>query len=302
MVEALPTGDQRFTLQNEEPIRVSPTTNELASLDMQRITLTFIGNLVNMIRASAGKAKNKFRRQDKKEEEADVVTRLLNQFAVSNQEILQPVFRTVLIDEAHLLRNICSYWGIGAALMGLHGERIVPLTGTPYNNGPKDMAAIMTFVDPSKPAAKLWWWENATKSRTRDAIVKSVRKWRERYMLRRGKDVLVHQLPPKTVASIHVSPYPAELFVYDIFEEQMLDLLREFRKLECSSEKMLGQRILFKSMMAKLACQVRLKSLFCKSVPSKSSIDVVQFTLLQNCCCPLSEWLLSTRCCLAAER
>lgn len=56
------------------------------------------------------------------------VTRLVSE---SSKKIKDPVFGLLVTDEAHLLKNIGAYWGIGTALMGIHAQRSVPLSGTP---------------------------------------------------------------------------------------------------------------------------------------------------------------------------
>lgn len=92
--------------------------------------------LIITFRADKGKAKNLFKRTG--ESEAACVARVLETF-IEDQKFerrsLVASFRTVIVDEGHFLRNLTSFWGIGAALLGLNAERIVPCTGTPFCNG-----------------------------------------------------------------------------------------------------------------------------------------------------------------------
>ena len=53
--------------------------------------------------------------------------------------------------------KVLAFWGIGTALLGAQTKRTVLLTGTPYNNSHRDMAALMTFIDPNHPSAKVSW-------------------------------------------------------------------------------------------------------------------------------------------------
>jgi hypothetical protein len=39
----------------------------------------------------------------------------------------------------------------------MFAERTVLLSGTPYNNGPQDMATQMTIIDPHHKAANVDW-------------------------------------------------------------------------------------------------------------------------------------------------
>ena len=130
------------------------------------------------------------------------------------------------------MKNSVSFWGLGAGLLGVNAERIVPLSGTPYNNGPQDMAAIMSYIDSSHEASRKKWWEKATACKTGSAVAQAVHSWRVDYMiLRRKETVLKNQLPPKTIKAINVSPFPLELFLYDNYEEKLLYLMEKFRDL-----------------------------------------------------------------------
>jgi SNF2 family DNA or RNA helicase len=65
----------------------------------------------------------------------DCVSRLLAlcvRRICSSFDLKELVFETVIIDEAHMLKNRCTYSSMGAALMGAHALRSVPLSGTPY--------------------------------------------------------------------------------------------------------------------------------------------------------------------------
>ncbi|KAH8067552.1 ATP binding protein [Aureococcus anophagefferens] len=56
-------------------------------------------------------------------------------------------FDVVLVDEAHLLKNDATWWSVGAALLGHHSRRFVGVTGTPFCNSYKDVAAIVGYGD-----------------------------------------------------------------------------------------------------------------------------------------------------------
>lgn len=64
--------------------------------------------------------------KERGETESECVTKILRMNAKS---FGKPIFRTLLIDEAHFLKNLVSYWGLGAALLGMVSERSVPLSG-----------------------------------------------------------------------------------------------------------------------------------------------------------------------------
>ncbi|KAH8079594.1 ATP binding protein [Aureococcus anophagefferens] len=142
---------------------------------------------------------------------------------------------TVIIDEAHFLRNATSKWGIGAALLGHSSKFCVSATGTPYNNGPQDMAALVSFFDARQDAATKAWWVDACATHESPAktaaVQKAVATWRPRGLLRRDKSVLSEQLPPRVVRSLPVTPSLAELYCYVPLQAAFFDVLSKFARL-----------------------------------------------------------------------
>lgn len=183
-------------------------------------------------RADRGKAKNEFKH--KGESEAACVARLLETFLEQQQFQGRPIplsFRTVIADEAHFLKNLCSFWGIGLSLIGINAERIVPLTGTPYCNGNQDLASLMAFIDPTHGASRKDWWDSKTSKRAGPAVVAALGDWREDYMLLRKKDIVLKgKLPDKVRTIMNVLPYMIELAYYEQEEEKFLNVLESFRE------------------------------------------------------------------------
>lgn len=195
-----------------------------------------------VVRASIGKARNNFRKRG--ESEADCATRILSAFVNFGDGRKEPVFRTVVIDEAHFCKNLVAYWGIGCALLGVNAERIVPLTGTPYNNGNQDVATLMSYIDASHPAALKGWWDKATSKRSGPAVAEAVRGWRVEYMLLRKKEVVLkNKLPAKIVKAIMVSAFPLELFLYDHYEAAYLNVLERFGNVQDDGSPQAKRRI-----------------------------------------------------------
>ena len=88
-------------------------------------------------------------------------------------------------------------------------------TGTPFNNGPRDMAALQSYVDASSPAAEEKWWKEAVSGKGGPEIARAVRDWRENGgMVRRNLDVLTTQLPQLDVTTENVILDDDELFAY----------------------------------------------------------------------------------------
>ena len=74
--------------------------------------------------ASNGKAKNTFWKSG--ESEADAMTRFFKEkfFGASSSSSTrsQASWCTVIVDEAHFLKNPLTYWGIGTALLGCNAQ------------------------------------------------------------------------------------------------------------------------------------------------------------------------------------
>ncbi|KAL7547901.1 hypothetical protein ACHAWF_011183 [Thalassiosira exigua] len=177
----------------------------------------------------------------------DRVTRLIRE-SLGAKNGLGHVFETVIIDEAHFLRNVLAYWGMGAALLGAQAKRIALLSGTPYNNSHKDMSALMTYIDPRSPASRVKWWERATARKNRRDVVSAVSDWRKAYMLRRTKDVI--QLPPRTTTLAGVPMNPSELGIYEHYESVFLLVLNQYQEDDFGDRR----KELLEIMMACMAC------------------------------------------------
>ena len=149
-----------------------------------------------------------------------------------------PAALTVVIDEAHQLRNPASKWGLAAALLGHSALRCVCATGTPYNNGTQDMATLVSFWDARQDAAAKTWWLEAlknpeeTSAAKRAAVQAACMAWRQRSFLRRDKSVLTQQLPPRNVESedTPLSFAAKELHCYVPLQAAFLELLAKFAR------------------------------------------------------------------------
>lgn len=151
---------------------------------------------------------------------------------------------------------VLAFWGLGSALLGAQSKRTVLLTGTPFNNGPSDMSALMTYIDPRHEAAKVRWWEKATAKGSKKDVVEAVKDWRNEFMLRRTKDVLQQKLPPRVRVVVNVAAYPAELGIYEAYEAKFLYALDQMTENmeDGSPESRRRVKELFDIMMACMSC------------------------------------------------
>lgn len=65
---------------------------------------------------------------------------------------------------------------------------------------------------------------------------KAVGEWRTHYMLRREKDILLQELPPKQIITNSIPVSGSELFTYNQHETRLISYLERFRRLEKKAE------------------------------------------------------------------
>jgi hypothetical protein len=212
------------------------------------VPLQHIGKLRNQYMSEKGKEKNNFRRE--KESRQDCVARLVTGMNSTT------AYQTVIVDEAHFCKNVLAYWGLGLALLGSTSHRTVLLTGTPYNNGSSDMAALMTYIDPSHIASSTGWWEKATSGTTKRNIVEAVSDWRKAFMIRRTKAILENKLPPRNRTIRSVEAHPEELWIYINYEAKFLNALKTFNEEMEDGSPFARQKMkeVFEIMMSTMAC------------------------------------------------
>jgi SNF2 family DNA or RNA helicase len=247
----------RYKIQSELKKLFEQTANLKSALKnsilFQHIPPALIGKLRNQYLAEKGKERNRYIRNWERRQ--DCITRLIRESFNDDKASFKTAFNSVIIDECHFLKNVIAYWGIGAALLGGQAKRTVLLSGTPYNNGPSDMSALMTFIDPRNKAAQLNWWEKAVGKGKKKDIAESVGHWRRSYMLRRQKDVLL-ELPARERKCVNIAPFPSELFIYENYEFAFLSALKKLQEAidDGNPESIRKQKELCDIMMATMSC------------------------------------------------
>jgi hypothetical protein len=88
-----------------------------------RLNNSILTQLHHLYWCSNGKERCQYR-QDK-ETLLECTTRLLTEAMLD----IPHSFQTVIIDEAHFHKNLLAYWGLGAAMIGLCADWIVPMVG-----------------------------------------------------------------------------------------------------------------------------------------------------------------------------
>jgi SNF2 family DNA or RNA helicase len=141
-------------------------------------------------------------------------------------------FRTCIIDEAHFLKNNLAFWGIATLLLGAHSQRVLPLTGTPYNNKTADVAAIMAYIDPGLKFSYTDFWEKATSVKVHKRVREQLKDWTQKFLVRRSKEsVLAGVLGAKIVEITTVRQHPDEVATQESYEAAMRNSLKAFSQL-----------------------------------------------------------------------
>jgi SNF2 family DNA or RNA helicase len=120
-------------------------------------------------------------------------------------------FDLVVLDEAQRIKNRSSK--TAQAVRGLRRERSWAMTGTPIENKTEDLVNLFAFVDPDRippetPAKLL-------PQLTRDCI------------LRRTKEEVATDMPPRIIRDAHLELTPAQREAYDLAEKEGVVRLNE---------------------------------------------------------------------------
>lgn len=111
----------RYKIQSELKRLFECTTidqlQSKGSILFRNVPLATLKKLKNQYHAANGNERNQFIQRHKKEPREDCVTRLVRE-SFNGKDSLGHAFETVVIDECHFLRNVLSYWGLGAACIG----------------------------------------------------------------------------------------------------------------------------------------------------------------------------------------
>jgi SNF2 family DNA or RNA helicase len=120
----------------------------------------------------------------------------------------------VLLDESQRIKNVSGT--TNEVVRSIRRSRSWALTGTPIENSIDDLAGIFEFVSPGQVDAKM-------KPR---AIGRAI----SDHVLRRTKDVVLSDLPPKLFRDAHVELSPEQAESYRLAEEEGVFHLREMKQ------------------------------------------------------------------------
>jgi SNF2 family DNA or RNA helicase len=113
-------------------------------------------------------------------------------------------FDVVVLDEAQRIKNRDSK--IAQVVRGIRRERSWALTGTPIENKPDDLVNLFAFVDPERIPP--------------DTPVKRLPQFTEDCILRRTKEDVLTDLPPKTIHDTYLELTAAQRQSYVLAEKE----------------------------------------------------------------------------------
>lgn len=113
-------------------------------------------------------------------------------------------FDVVLLDEAQRIKNPGSK--TADAVLGLHRARSWALSGTPVENRPEDLANIFAFVDPGRIPP--------------DSSPKDLARLTNGMILRRTKDLVQSDMPPKLMRDLELELTPGQKYAYEKAENE----------------------------------------------------------------------------------
>lgn len=129
----------------------------------------------------------------------------------------------IVVDEIHNIRNPKT--AVSEALIS-YSKGIkykLGLTGTPFNNTQKDLYTLCLFMNISPYNTKEWWKKDISYE---DTISSSMKEWREKYILQRGKDVL--DLPEVEYNIVNCPMDSLQTEFYEKLEADAIAVYRSF--------------------------------------------------------------------------
>jgi SNF2 family DNA or RNA helicase len=113
-------------------------------------------------------------------------------------------FDVVVLDEAQRIKNRDAK--TAHVVRSIHRERSWALTGTPIENRPDDLINLFAFIDPQRIPPEI--------------PIKRLAQLTADCILRRTKEDVLSDLPPKTIRDAFVELTPAQRAAYDLAEKE----------------------------------------------------------------------------------
>jgi len=163
---------------------------------------------------------------------------------VAFEEFVKAGYKTLIVDESHFVKEISSQRTVAAIEISGVVQNAICLTGTPIDNRPKELWSQIQIVNKSvapkffdfgmrycgafqKPAAAgkmVWDFSGVSNIAELDKLLRTT------IMIRRTKEQVLKELPPKTRTMIPFVVEDSQDKIYRKEEASAMDRLREIRK------------------------------------------------------------------------
>ncbi len=140
-------------------------------------------------------------------------------------------FNYIILDESQNIKNPSSL--IGKIVKNLNANYRLCLTGTPLENSLTELWSQMTFLNPGMFGSLNRFNEAYVKpiSKNDETVVEDLRKTVYPFILRRTKDVVAKELPPKTEIVHFCRMQPDQEKIYNIWKDSIRnEILNEINK------------------------------------------------------------------------
>ncbi len=160
----------------------------------------------------------------------DVVLTTYGVMRVDNEALRQFHFHYVVLDESQAIKNPLAK--TARAARRLQSDHRLAITGTPVENNTFELWAQFAFVMPGLLGSLDYFKEEFVKpiEKKHDTrTAETLRRWVYPFILRRTKEQVAPELPPRTERIIYCSMEPAQRRFYlklrDYYRDQLLGLL-----------------------------------------------------------------------------
>lgn len=180
----------------------------------------------------------------------DIVIISYDKLRANLDNFLKLKFLYIILDEAHLIKNAKSLTTL--AIKSLKAERKLILTGTPLQNRVTELWSIFDFLMPGfledeatfNKKYKKYLSANlkkiGEKEKETEQFLMSIQSLRERispFILRRTKENVMKELPPKIIQDYQWPLSPTQLYLHDILEK-MFPYVDGIKSIDTSAKEM----------------------------------------------------------------
>jgi len=131
-------------------------------------------------------------------------------------------FATAVLDEAHVIKNYATK--TSKATMNLQADFRIALTGTPLQNHLAEVWNLFNFINPGLLGSLQHFNDNFIKPEG-EISKKQLKKLISPFILRRTKNAVLEELPPKTEIVKKITLSEAEMTFYEALRRQALENL-----------------------------------------------------------------------------